>query len=468
MRRTASPCDEPRPAHREPRTRLDASSTDPHRAGVRPVARCFALHPLLAFAMVMFSAGCVGGAAPAPGPAPGLAPRLGAPLAGLGSPAVVGTIVVMGVELPVAGAIGSHYEGVQFEREVARIFMSDGLRRSWALESARRLADRLRDAGYRVEQGATPTSDARALGTARFGLTGRVASLRVRSSGGTGPHRIEASSVVAWELLDLARGASVIERVQPGRARAREAVDAAVLGSLDASLAALLGDTLFLRALAAPRPRNLDDLVAAFFAERPGPGSTDTIRLGAEERNPLGGGKTLHRLVAGLVTVSGNDREDTGVLITRDGLLLTTTRAAGARRAWARFGTGDQRPARFLRAAARAGIALMQVSCPDPCATVPWTLARGTGGTRVIVVGAPFGADSGYLVGRGSARGRAGRPLGARIGLDVEADLVGSEPVARDDDGRVFALTVPQRRGQAALPIAEVFRLLGIVADSTR
>lgn len=411
-------------------------------------------------------AGCATGQAPA---VPVSRGGGAAPLAGLAAPSLAGGVVVMGVEFPESGTIGGHFSGTQFERRTGDIILTDGTRRSWGLAAALRVEAVMREAGYRVEQGAVPTSDAVRLSGFRFGLIGRVAELSVQSSGSTGPHRSRATTAIAWEVLDFAAGSAVLGLRTAGRGEATDSLRGAVMAAVALSFERLLTDSSFLRTLMRPRPRDLDELAGAAYAPRPEPGSRDTIVLRPLDLNPLDAGDSLLRVAAGVVTLRRPDRDETAFLITRDGLALTSYQAAlRLGRAWIRFGTGVERPARVLRADRRAGVALIQVSCPDPCTTVPWTLERGGPPMPVVAIGAPFGAEMRYFFGYGHTGGPRQGPHRPRFDLTVLGQLTGGEAVARLADGAVFGITVARRHGQAALTMGEAFRALGIRADSIR
>lgn len=406
------------------------------------------------------AAGCAV-SAPVAKPAAQVGRPATSPLSGIAAPSMAGTILLMGIQFPEPGVIGGHFSGVQFQTRVGDILLTEALRRSWSFAASLRMDSVLRRAGYRVMQGALPTSDARRLEGVRFGLLGRVDSLAVRTAGSTGPHSTAANAVVAWELLDLAAGSPVYGRRTAGQGAQADSLRMAVLEALDRALGGLLADSAFLRALVAPRPMDVEEMMAAPYAPRAEPGSSDTIVLVPDDLNPLPDTSVLLRLAAGVVTLRAG-REETAVLLSRDGLALTSYQAVRrAHRLYTKFGTGVERPARVLRLNRNAGVALVQISCPDPCTTVPWTTRARAGRDSVIVIGAPFGANPAYLVGRGVVRERAGASVqGRRFNLEVVAELVGGEAVA-GADGEVFALTLA-RRTQSAINLADAFRALNI------
>jgi hypothetical protein len=412
-------------------------------------------------AIVPLLAGCV---VPAAAQAP-RAPRA-APLAGLAAPQLAGTIVVMGIEFPAPGTIGGHFSGIQFERQVGDIVLTDGLRNSWQLGAAIRTAATMEAAGYSVRNGALPTSDAQGLAGVRFGLSGRVAELRVRTAGATGPHRADASVEISWELLDLAVGAPVLGMRTRGRGEAADTLRVAVLGAIQEALAGLLADSIFTRAITSARPVDWDEVSGVHFSARPDRSSRDSIVIRHSDLNHLDGVPELVRVAAGTVTLrfDGN-REESAFLLTMDGLALTVGAGmSGRRRITARFGTGVERPARVLRYSRRAGVALIQVSCPDRCVSVPWTLQPGGSLERVTVLGAPFGNSPAYMMATGTTGGRRGRPLGSSFDLEISGQLLGGEAVSRAD-GTVFAM-VQTNRFPRALLLREAFRVLRIRTDS--
>ncbi len=383
------------------------------------------------------------------------------------------TIVFLGIEYPEPGPLGAHYSGAQFEVRSGSLLLTDGVRRSWSIGSALRVEAALRRAGYRVRQGALPSSDGPPLSGARFALIGRVTDLAVQSSGSTGPHQVRAETQIAWEVFDLAAGGSVFGRRTFGRAQLPDSIPGSVLHAVDSALVALVADFGYRAVLmrAAPREnRGAGDAAVDLgerLVERPAPGSTDVIPLSPADGNPLSTADLGVRLASGVVTLRGAERYDeSAFLLTRDGLALTTVRAVrGALRLWVRFGSGVERPARVLRADQNTGVALLHVSCPGPCTTVPWTLEPAAAAAAILVVRAPLGPDPGHLLGDGQANGLPGRPLDSRFVAQVNVPLLGGEPLARARDAVVFAIAVPWRSQVRGLPLADAFRGLGIRVD---
>lgn len=383
---------------------------------------------------------------------------------------VTGTIAVLGLDFPDPGPIGTHLAGVNFPVRAGTIHLTDGTRRNWTLAAALRIAARLDRLGYAVAQGAMPTSDAVLLEGVRFALTGRITDLAIEQTGSTGPLEVDVRVEISWELLDLLGGASVAGLRVAGRAHMRDSLSAAVLLAVDRSLVGAFHEPSFLAALAAPAALGALLVAGPDATARPltptrrlVAGMRETIRLTTADLNVLADTSLVLQLAAGVVTLTSADANDeTAFLITRDGLALTTGRAvAQGRRVFARFLTGVERPVRLLRTGS-GGIALVQVDCPGPCYTVPWTTDRGQTPTGVVAVGAPFGGDPMYALARGRTAGARGRTHAGHIRLDVEAGLTGGEPVAREADGQVIAIAASRARSMGAVPLMDAFESLGL------
>jgi hypothetical protein len=392
-------------------------------------------------------------------------PRLDEP-----PPATADTIVFLGVEYPEPGTIGAHYAGVQFEVRVASISLTEGIRRSLSLASALRLAAAMGRAGYQVRQGGLPSSDPPPLEGARFALIGRIVELAVRSSGTTGPHRVRAETQIAWELLDLSAGRPAFGVRTSGRAQARDSVAESVLHAVDGALVGLLQHAGFRAVLARLEPgspglASTDHLFLGISA-----GAGDAVALSPEQLNLRESGDPLILLAGGVVALGGADRfDEPAFVITGDGLVLTSSRAVQNRaRLWVRFGNGVERPAGLLRADRSTGVALIRISCPSSCTTVPWTLEIGAAREPIVAVRPPSGSDPSHLFVPGEVR-VTGEPSVRRLEVRFEArvaiGLRGGEPIARKRDGAVFAIAAPWRGTIRGVPLADALRGLSVVAQ---
>jgi len=376
------------------------------------------------------------------------------------APRAVGTIILLGVELPEAGQrIGGHYEGAMFDAEVSSLTMGEGARRRWS-DGSRDAGDSLlRAAGYTVRRAPAPSSDAEPLAGVRFGLTAEVA-LSLRTAGRVAPRRVTARADATWQLLDLASGAGVYSADTHGTAQLDDSVNAAVVLSVTRSLAQLLADTAFQRALSTPRQRTLEDVVFVALWERPAPGPSDTVWLGPGDLNPVSDPDPVQRVAGGVFTVHGRrDQTTTGMAISRDGLALAAGVPTREPRLWARFSDGVDRPLRVLRS--HAGLSLLQVQCGDPCATVPWADSIPLHhATPVFIVAGPARRNDAFYVARGRLNLRQPRNRDIPSYELLVEDAFGGEPVARESDGIVFAVA----NGSGAVLLAEAFRRLGVVS----
>lgn len=385
------------------------------------------------------------------------------------SPRHVGAIQLLAIELPDPGAvIGAQYGGRLFATQRGVIRLTEGSRRRLSLLVAARAESALAGAGYRVRGPGIPTSDARTLEGVRFALSGRVSQLEVRAMGDVAPIQIETRAEIAWELLDIAAGASVWGGRTRGEVRLADNLEECVVEALAGAARSLAADSAFLVALGAERPRDLDYLTGAGLPERRIPSGDEPLEIGEEDRNPAPDTVPLARVRSGVVTLHAERQPDMiAILLTADGLAIAGSDAARpGRRVFARFESGVERPVRVIRRFSRSRLALVQVSCPDPCATVDWEPARLRGGAQVLIVGTPSPGVPGVTFGYGEVGGPWGLFNRGLRTLDAGMVLLGGEPVARASDGKVIGVVVTRSNVPAVLPLAEAFRALRIRAVS--
>ena len=416
----------------------------------RPVALC-----------ILFVAGC----APKPAPVsvrPDAAASVTAEAPTARDPRSVGTIVMLDVTFPEAGTrIGSAMAGAQFNQRVGELRVTESVRSRWSREARETGEAVLRGAGFAVQSLGGPTSDALSAPGVRFGIAGLVVSLQLDAMGRTEPLRIVANATVSWELQDFAAGRALLGRSLSGTAVLSDSIEAAASLAVRHSFEALLADSAFLLALATPRGAvEAAPAGGGYIHALPGP--HDTIVLTADDLHPSLDPEPVTRLAAAVVALrSVNGTVTTGFLISRDGLTITSSRISHGGQVLARFPSGVQRPARVVRKGRR--LALVQVSCPDPCRTVTlapaaWP-ARGHG---VMAVGAPFQDGESIQVARGKDSGGCGLFSGPLHEMDLNFGMLGGEPVAHEDDGGVFAvMTLPG----CALRLDAALRALGVVVQ---
>jgi hypothetical protein len=382
----------------------------------------------------------------------------------LPTPASVGTIMILDVALPPAGTpIGGHFQGAGFSARAATLLMADGLRARWA-RAVRGAGDSLLTAaGYVVRPMGPPSSDASPLVDVRFGLTADVTELSVRTTGRVAPLQIDAHAEAVWELVDLAAGGAVLTVRTQGNVRLTDSVDLAAVQAVSRTLEQLMADSSFRTALGAPRPRTLADIVFAPAWSRPQPGPFDTLRLGSVDLNVSADPDPVQRVAHGVFAVHGTEAASfTAFTITRDGLALASGVPARERRLWGRFHDGRDRSVRVLRAL--DDVALLQIMCDEPCATVAWNAVSAEPGSEpVFILGGPrYTGDALYL-----AFGRlltSVDPGGASaVELRIDGDVEGGEPVARRADGVVVAIASHGR----AVRLTDALRQLGVSVSAS-
>jgi len=383
-------------------------------------------------------------------------------------PADAGAILLLGVELPAAGAtLGGHYGGTNFETRLASYQLSDAVRLRWARSARERGEAVLRGSGYHVRSGGPASSDAQSLRDVQYGLSGHVQAIQVRTSGAAEPFLVDANVSITWELLDLGSGAAVFGRVMPGSARATGAMDEIVGQALDASLLRLSRDTSFLRAVATPRANPEAGMAPRFIRQLPP--RHEIITLTPADQLPAADSGVVGRLAAGIVTLRANDNVyGTAFMLTRDGLAIASARSVRhARQLRARLLNGVERPVRVVRSHAGLDVALLQIACPGECQTVDWEAPAGVEVfTNVMAVGAPANDRSPSIVAFGMMGGRWGIANGQTVQGFQEA-MLGGEPVARTASGRVFGL-ISARPGarSTVLMLAEVLSALNVRFDT--
>ena len=368
-----------------------------------------------------------------------------------------GRIVLLSVDLPEAGTvIGGHYEGVQFDRQRSSLQMADGPRDQW-MEAARLAGDSaLSAAGFRVELLTAPTGDPQALQGVRFGLAGRVTQMDLRTTGYVEPFVIDCSVRVEWDLLDFATGAAIYEGRSTARIRGADSLASGVARATALALSHLVGESAFQRAVMSPRPLLIEDLLVAEFARRM-PEPYDTIFLDTAQQflSPSGG------TMAGVAQLNGSrGYRGTALVLTRDGLALAPASVGRQRWLWALHADGRRRAVRVLRVASDA--ALVELSCPDGCATVPWVVdSTLEDGARVVWYGGGALAISMLAPGLGYGE-RTLRVQQTRSGtawtLRGRRKLTNGEAIARTPDGMMVGVATPT----GVLPLQDVFTRLRV------
>ena len=373
------------------------------------------------------------------------------------------TILLIGLELPPAGtAIGGQYGGPHDDR-VSTYHLTDAVRARWAGQARERGEALMRGAGYRVRSVGPASSDARQLLGVQYGLSGRVTLLAIRSTGASEPLSVEALAEVSWELLDLGSGTAVFGRSLRGSARITGTVDDAAALALGSALERLIVDTLFIRALAAPRA-DPDAGTANFTREIPS--EHEPIVLVDADLNPSTDTSLIARVSAGVVTLRSQDRgRGTAFILTRDGLALGIGRSVrNARQLRARFASGVERPARVLRTNAALDISLIQIACAQQCPTVDWSAPDGVDVfTGFVAIGAPASDDDTVSVTIGRVGGRWGLANGVTL-QGAQGLVAGGEPVARINSGKVFGLVSARPGRTTAVLLSEALRALRVRA----
>jgi hypothetical protein len=384
-------------------------------------------------------------------------------------PSVAGTILFMGVDLPTAGTvIGGHYGGAQFDVRQATYQLTESVRARWVRLQRDHGEALMRGAGYLVRSVGPSSSDAQQLLGVQYGLTGHVTDLSVRSSGASEPLTIDAQVDVSWELLDLGSGSAVFGRLVHASARAQGTVDLGVTQALDNSLARLLSDTLFLRALGAPRSQ--PDARVSGPLTRHLPLGGESIELEDADLNPSADSSVVGRISAGLVMLRGlGGRLGTAVVLTRDGLAIAVGRTARTtRNLRARLASGVEAPVTLVRSNAGLDVALLQIACPEACPTVDWDAPEEVKVfTGALTIGAPESDDEPATPVVGRVGGRWGLASGITLeGMGGQAG--GGWPVARTSSGRVFALVSTRPGRQSVVLLAEVLRALNVRPPASR
>lgn len=420
----------------------------PQRAGAPVCASAFAL--IMACALRGGSSGEVAARPAGPG---------GAAV----DPAGVGAIVVLGVELPPQGTLlGAHYQGQLYSVRRDAYNLSSDTRGAWSTAARQRAETLVREAGFIVRSVGPVTSSSRRVDDARFGIQGRAISFDFHSTGQVEPFLVVFTAEVSWQVIDLSSETVVFERATIGTARQRGDVDGAAAAALDQALLLFLGDGALVRALAA-RPGPDSGMVERFT--RPPPGKGEVISLGPDDRNPSEESTPVARVAQGLASLSGpgGGHYGTAILMSRDGLGLTTMRAARALRgvssARARLPSGLERPVRLVRVSRTYGVALVQVDCPGDCPTVAWDLpSRVAAFAPVLVVGAGTEAVGTLSVRETVVGGRWGLARGVALGARVQD----GGAVALVENGQVFGIVVTVGERRIVMMFREVLRALKV------
>jgi len=369
-------------------------------------------------------------------------------------------MVLIAVELPPPGTpIGGHFQGANFSARQMGYQMTDAARLRWSLEAKRRGERQLRLAGYFVEE-VESSSDARRLDNVDYGLSGQVQAIDVRTTGSSPPHLVDASVEVSWELLDLLSGGVILGRNVTGSTRLTGTVDSAVIIAIEQSLGRLLADSVFLRALSAPRSDAPVDIGRGW---RPLPARDDTIFVDLDDLNPSPDTAALARITFGVASLhgAGGGYFGSAFLLTRDGMALTADRvmrsARGARNLRARLSSGVERPVRMVRRDIGLNVALIQIQCPGDCPTVDWRTPPFVDVSQPVMIVGATGTRA--VMSPGLIGGRWGLAHG--VTLDTDSGSAG-EPIGSPSSGRVFAMVggVPGR--PMALMLDQILRVLRV------
>ncbi len=412
------------------------------------------MRPLFRAAFLLVLAACAS-TAPNSGATGVLPTSVGVPRL---TPRQVGGILLTGVELPAAGTVfGGHYQGSGFSVRQFTYQLTEVARIRWSLAARARGESLLRGTGYRVESVGAPSSDPQRLQNVRFGLSGLVTELEVRTSGPSEPYRVESDLEVAWEVLDLGSGGVIFGRSVRGTARITGPIDSAVGVAMDRALERLLADSLFLRTLGTP---STSFEGASRNWTRPPPGERDTIVVALSDLNTSPDSGAVERIAFGLVSLhgAGGAYYGTASILTADGLAVTTNSAARAARRGrgvrARLASGVERPVRLLRARGGLNVALLEVQCPDLCPTIDW---RAPAAERVDLPVVIMGnTGDGVSVNTGRLGGRWGLANGVTLRPPENAP----GDVVATTSGKVFAMVAPRR--SSALMLDEILRALRV------
>jgi S1-C subfamily serine protease len=406
----------------------------------------------------LLAAGCGHG-----GLVPGTGARAPTLPAGAGFPAGIGTLLYIGLEFPEPGTvIGAQYGGRTFEVRQSSFHITEAVRNGWTRAARLRGESLLHAAGYQATTVGGPTSDVVMVDEdVRFGLQGRVLALDIRTRAGGTPSRSDGRVEVAWEVLDVARGAVVFGRTLEGAVRAAPSIEHATFDALDDALGRLLADTAFQRVLREPPPPREVEAAAGGMVLA---GSIEPISVSRGDINPARDSGAIGRVAAGLVTLSSSGRSiGTAFVLTRSGLALTSQRAARqAVRLRVRLPSGVVRPARVIRTHSGLDVALIQIACPETCTTVDWSEDLPAVNAEVLVVAAPLGDAAAVIVTPGRIGGQWGLATGVTLALPGIEEVLGGEPIALATTGRVVAMVAARPGRRSALLLGELLRALRV------
>lgn len=383
-------------------------------------------------------------------------------------PSRVGAVVFLGLDLPAPGSVvGGHYKGAQFGTQQWTYRLTAATRAAWGQAVRGRGEALLRGVGFRV-QPIGPAADLTRLRGVQYGLLGRVSAIQVRTTGDVEPYRADAAVEIEWELLDVGSGAVVFGRMTRGSGRAVGTADSAALAAVDEAFVHLLAaDELHaaLRVVRAP-----PDALGSSRYVRPVPDPDEVIIITPSDLNiSTASGGAVGRIADATVMLRGPGDAfyGTAILLTRDGLALTTTRSARnlrpSRRPLAVFPSGVARPVRTLRQHRGTGVALIQVACPDDCITADWEAVPSLPAMAPVIVVGSGGRTGTVSVSHGNVGGQWGLARGFTI-QGVQA--MEGQAIARVSNGKVFALVTDASDRIVGVSLAEILRGLKVRAPA--
>jgi S1-C subfamily serine protease len=202
---------------------------------------------------------------------------------------------------------------------------------------------------------------------------------------------------------------------------------------------------------------------------RPAPEPWDLVVLAPGDVNPRREGSLYERLAGAVVSISNGEDLGTAFLISRDGLALTNHHVIDVLPPlWAGFGGDAQRRLRVLRWDEETDVALVQIDCPEECATVELGAGDGTViGSDVMVVGTPNGLAGTLTRGVLSSRRFADGATLLQFDAPVSPGSSGS-PLVDAEAGRVIGIVTSKVMDEGheglgfGVEIEDALRVLGV------
>ena len=380
------------------------------------------------------------------------------------------TIVFLGIDLAAMNpTVGDHYNGLLKIRQHS-IHVTPTVSTTWATWMRDIGTRELQNAGYALKVTSSLFGQLENYAGVRFALAGKPAAVSVDTYGALAGNQTRARVAIAWETFDV-RLKSVIYRVQTsGEATTSGTSGDAVAVAFRIAMRELLARVDFVDAVVQSTSRVAESQPADLGWRRTIPSESELILLRAGDANPMPNVSPLEQATAAVVSLRGDEALGAAVMISRDGLALTSLHVIrGQSRVTAGFRDGTDRPVRLVRGDSVADLALVEVLCPADCPTIGLAPETASVGADVFAIGTPLAMSLTNSVTKGIVSGVRRRGSVAVIQTDAALNPGNSGgPLVAAGSGACLGIVTSKLVGEGvegigfAVVIDDALRALGV------